>query len=413
MDDNKNDQSQLQPAYNSKDAADSIRQKINSIHGIEPEAKEELSDAKEKNHHHSKHQKYILGLQKSGMTTEQIQKSWHDYYMSLDNKEKNEVWNEFYDANKQVVVHAEAKQVQPPVHVDQSTYVSPSDYIDLDEKPKQRPIKRVKPRTRKPVKPKAEATPKKPASEIKKDLIDKVKKRSKSKWYQSFSSVIFGLGVGLVVIVIFLFSFFNERFIAPFITPSQNVSAQSLIIDPSGGQVSQSPLVIIPKINVEIPVEYNVPTTDENNIENLLEDGVVHYPTTAFPGQNGNGAIFGHSSNNILNPGKYKFAFVLLHQLQVGDTFTLDYNGTAYVYQIFKRDIVPPSDVGILNDIPGHTATFTLITCDPPGTSINRLYVVGDQISPSISSVTVQDLIRMRPLSRLHYQVTLRHFGVE
>ena len=27
-------------------------------------------------------------------------------------------------------------------------------------------------------------------------------------------------------------------------------------------------------------------------------------------------------------------------------------------------------------------ATFTLITCDPPGTSINRLVVVGEQISP-------------------------------
>lgn len=382
MDDDKHDNSKPEPAYNSNDAANSIRQKINSIHGIEPEAKEELSDAKEEHHHHSKHQKYILELQKSGKSTEQIQKDWHDYYLSLDNKEKNEVWDEFYAANKQAAPH----EITNSPHTEQSTYISPSDYVDTDEKIKKRPIKRVKPRTRKPTKPKAESSAKKPASEIKKDLLNKVQKRSKGVWYQRFGSILFGLGVGAIVLVIFLFSFFNERFIAPFITPSQNVSAQSLIIDPSGGEVSQSPLVIIPKINVEIPVIYNVPTTDENNIENLLEDGVVHYPTTAYPGQNGNGAIFGHSSNNILNPGKYKFAFVLLHQLQVGDTFTLDYNGTAYVYQIFKRAIVPPSDVSILNDVPGHTATFTLITCDPPGTSINRLYVVGDQISPSISS---------------------------
>jgi sortase (surface protein transpeptidase) len=36
--------------------------------------------------------------------------------------------------------------------------------------------------------------------------------------------------------------------------------------------------------------------------------------------------------------------------------------------------------------VPGHTATATLITCDPPGTSINRLIVVGDQISPDPST---------------------------
>jgi sortase A len=143
-----------------------------------------------------------------------------------------------------------------------------------------------------------------------------------------------------------------------------------------------TPEVIIPKINVEIPVDYNQTTTDEATIENALENGVVHYPTTSLPGQNGNTAYFGHSSNNIFNKGKYKFAFVLLHTLVPGDTFYLTYNSKVYVYKVITTTVVDPSNVGVLNAVPGQTATATLITCDPPGTSLHRLVVVGQQISP-------------------------------
>jgi len=43
--------------------------------------------------------------------------------------------------------------------------------------------------------------------------------------------------------------------------------------------VSPNPVIIIPKINVEIPVVYTVDTLDENAIETGLQQGVVHYTT--------------------------------------------------------------------------------------------------------------------------------------
>jgi LPXTG-site transpeptidase (sortase) family protein len=107
-----------------------------------------------------------------------------------------------------------------------------------------------------------------------------------------------------------------------------------------------------------------------------------------LPGQDGNAAFFGHSSNNIFNPGKYKFAFVLLHELVNGDTFYLTYSGQVYIYQVVSHQIVSPNDVAVLGSVSGQTATATLITCDPPGTSINRLVVVGKQISPDPNSNT-------------------------
>ncbi|HEY5152708.1 MAG TPA: sortase, partial [Candidatus Saccharimonadales bacterium] len=66
----------------------------------------------------------------------------------------------------------------------------------------------------------------------------------------------------------------------------------------------------------------------------------------------------------------------------------LSYNGKMYVYKVISRSIVDPSDVGVLNAVPGQTSTATLITCDPPGTSLHRLVVVGQQISPDPSGNT-------------------------
>jgi sortase (surface protein transpeptidase) len=76
---------------------------------------------------------------------------------------------------------------------------------------------------------------------------------------------------------------------------------------------------------------------------------------------------------------------VLLHKLVEGDTFYLTYSGKTYAYQVISKRVVQPTEVGVLGPVPNETATATLITCDPPGTSINRLVVVGRQISPDPS----------------------------
>jgi len=214
-------------------------------------------------------------------------------------------------------------------------------------------------------------------------IATKVSARGKLKPKHHLQSLLFGLGMGLAVLTIFMFGFFNERFVAPFITPSKTASASPIIIDPnSSGTVGPESKLIIPKLNVEVPVVYDVPSNEEKDIQKGLEDGVVHYPTTPFPGQKGNVSIVGHSSNNIFNPGKYKYVFTLLNRLQEGDTFFINYNGQRYVYKIYKKHIVKPSDVYVLGPQSEKESTATLITCDPPGTNVNRLVLVGEQVSP-------------------------------
>lgn len=143
--------------------------------------------------------------------------------------------------------------------------------------------------------------------------------------------------------------------------------------------------ITIAKINVHAPVVYE-PSIQEAAIQKSLQSGVVHYGNTAKPGEVGNTAIFGHSSNDWWEPGNFKFVFVLLDKLAPGDQITVDYQSQRYVYEVTGSKIVEPTNVGVLN--PTKEPTLTLITCTPPGTSLKRLVVTAKQISPNPSTAT-------------------------
>jgi LPXTG-site transpeptidase (sortase) family protein len=344
---------------NSELAADIIRRKLTAIYNKEPDATTEQSEA-ELVQPRSKHQEFMHTLAHSGKSLAQIQTDWHQYYVNLPDDEKHQVWQEFYE-NYNRSSHALLQPQAAPAPV----IATPQ--IDQSQPPKARPT------------PRPSET--KSYSDIKSQIIKKVAVRGKLSKKHHVQSIAFGLGTGAIVMVIMLFGFFNEQFIAPFITPSRTVSNTPIIADPNSIVASGGPEVIIPKINVEIPVVYDQPSIEEHAIQSSLENGVVHYATTPAPGEKGNAVIFGHSSNNILNKGKYKFAFVLLKRLEVGDTFMLTKDGKRYSYKVYDRKIVKPEDVSVLGAT-DKTATATLITCDPPGTSLNRLVVTGEQISP-------------------------------
>lgn len=376
--------------YNRDAAVSLIRQKVAALYAGEPDIKEELEEAAQPMAQPSRHQQFMKQLSTSGKPLAQIQTEWHNYYAGLPDEEKHQVWREFYQNNSRqpsaytsfVTGRPSSPNTAPQApasaiaNVPAGLSASPAlakpvavvgDYLpSLNYEARQ---KRRGDRSR---------------GQIKKQLLDKigVSAETQSRAKEQAKSLIFGLGTGVLVLLIFLFGFFNEMFIAPFIQPSRHVSATPIILNSDSVAVSDIPEVIIPKINVQIPTVFDNKSVKEEDVQSALERGVTHYPTTAVPGQQGNTAFFGHSSNNIFNKGKYKFAFVLLHELVPGDIFYLTYDKKVYTYKVFDKKIVPPSEVGVLNNVAGKIATATLITCDPPGTSTNRLVVWGEQISP-------------------------------
>lgn len=337
-------------------AADLVRQKLQQLYSDEPDARGELQESKSAIHR-SKHQDYMLRLSQSGKSLAEIQTAWHEYYRDLPDNEKHQVWQEFYqEHNKRSQTAAPTASVATVSPQQQTAHSTPKYAYDSRSE-----------------------------HDIKKQLLSQVHRRSKHKKPSHLKSLMFGLSSGFVVLILLLFGFFNERFLAPFITPSKSISATPIIIDPNSSAVGPESKIIIPKINVEIPIVFTETSIDENAIQKALEQGVVHYATTSKPGEKGNGAIFGHSSNNLLNKGNYKFAFVLLKRLEAGDTFIVQKDGKRYVYRVFTKKVVKPEDIAVLSDSHGKPATFSLITCDPPGTSINRLVVTGEQITPDPS----------------------------
>lgn len=356
---------QITGAVGSDQAAEIIRQKLSKIYEQEPDATSELAEAEEQTHR-SKHQEFMYKLGASGKDLATIQTEWHHYYESLPDDQKHTVWQEFY-ASQSSVGQQQIKAIKAGLG-SQSTN---------PDKARSTKARTQKPKTKKPSIRDARST-----KEVKAAIKDTVTAGGKLETKHHVQSLLFGLGMGLIVLIIFLFGFFNEVVIAPFVQPSRASASTPLIVSSTDIAPTAQNEVIIPKINVQIPVIYEQKSTLESDIENSLESGVVHYPTTAKPGELGNAAFFGHSSNNIFNKGKYKFAFVLLHTLVEGDTFYLTYNKKVYVYKVISKTVVEPTQVGVLGPVPGQTSTATLITCDPPGTSLRRMVIVGKQISP-------------------------------
>jgi sortase A len=340
-------------------AVELVREKLAKLYGKEPSAETEAEEV-ETIIHRSKHQQFMYELTTSGKSLADIQTEWHHYYTSLPDDEKHQVWREFYENQEKASKHTESKKPAPKSHKRPVT----SAPIYITHSPQTVP----------------QNTDQRTVGEVKSQLFEKINAGGKLTPMHHVKSLLFGLSLAAFVGLLVSFTLFNEVFIAPFISPARSVSATP-IIGSQTGDVGPEAKIIIPKINLEVPVVFDMDTVAETEVQKALEGGVVHYASTPNPGEQGNSSIVGHSSNNILNSGKYKFAFVLLKRLEAEDTFFVQKDGIRYTYKVYKKEIVSPDNVAVLGtqDRPN---TMTLITCDPPGTSLNRLIIVGEQISP-------------------------------
>ena len=190
----------------------------------------------------------------------------------------------------------------------------------------------------------------------------------------------------ICVMLVFLFLQYNRVLfsnVQAYISPG-NIDPANIIVNPNTDvAVSPDPKLIIPKINVDVPVDYNT-TPDYDAQMKAMENGVAWFGipgADSKPGQVGNTVLSGHSSNDIIDKGDYKFIFARLDQLASGDTIYVNYQGKRYSYTVTKKEVVKPTDVQKLvykTDKP----ILTLITCTPLGTSTNRLLVTAEQVSP-------------------------------
>ncbi len=222
----------------------------------------------------------------------------------------------------------------------------------------------------------------------------KIKSLPGSKVKLSFKKHILPPLAGLMAAVA-VFGFFNSQFLSARIAYYVHAhQAVTTTVSPPAATVAHvdptaPPQIVINKINVKAPINFNLDAVNEGAFQLALRDGVVHYPGTAVPGQTGNVVIFGHSSGQWWAPGHYKFVFTLLDKLTYGDTMYIDYQGIRYTYQVTTISVVKPTDLSVLNQ--GSEHNLTLITCTPVGTSAKRLIIRANQTSPAVTAPVIDD----------------------
>ena len=135
--------------------------------------------------------------------------------------------------------------------------------------------------------------------------------------------------------------------------------------------------IVVPKIGANARVIAEVNPFDSAIYQKALTQGVAHAAGTVYPGEEGNTFLFAHSSDNFYNANRYNSVFYLLKKLEKGDEFYLIYERELYKYMVTEVKTVSPEAVEYLAGGTG-AKTAILMTCWPPGTTLNRLIVEGE-----------------------------------
>ncbi len=155
------------------------------------------------------------------------------------------------------------------------------------------------------------------------------------------------------------YPFIKEFFFPPNISQEQRISSDFSIEIPSQKIFSK----VIP----------NVDPFNESEYIEKLKNGVAQAKGTSMPGEKGTVYMFAHSSDVPWRITRYNTAFFKLEFVKNGDEIIIRKNGLSYIYRVYEKKTVWPSDVKYLKEDQGDV--LILQTCTPIGTALQRLLV--------------------------------------
>lgn len=131
----------------------------------------------------------------------------------------------------------------------------------------------------------------------------------------------------------------------------------------------------IPKLNLSVPLIWS---KDPSTFDADLTKGVIHYPGTALPSENGIVYVSGHSSDYIWKRNPMQNVFARINQLSAGDDVFIDVYGKDgkvynFRYQVQTNKTYAADDQTQFIDSSG--SKLNLSTCWPIGTQKDRLVV--------------------------------------
>jgi len=131
-------------------------------------------------------------------------------------------------------------------------------------------------------------------------------------------------------------------------------------------------LLSIPKLRI-VNAQVKIGSDD-------LAQNLIHFGGSGIPGKFGNSVIFGHSVlPAFYDPSNYLTIFSLLPTLEENDDIFVKFDGMDYRFKVENQIFTTPEDVSGLEQR-YDDAYLTLVTCVPPGTYWQRLWLTARQV---------------------------------
>jgi LPXTG-site transpeptidase (sortase) family protein len=132
--------------------------------------------------------------------------------------------------------------------------------------------------------------------------------------------------------------------------------------------------IYIPKTKTLAPIVVEN-SDDENVLLASLNRGVLLFPGSVEPGQNGSTVLLGHSSASIWSGGEYKSVFSLLNKLDKRDVIKVYFDNEEFVYRVSQVNIFSVEKANEVVTNSSGPNTLFLSSCWPLGTPWNRIVV--------------------------------------
>lgn len=147
--------------------------------------------------------------------------------------------------------------------------------------------------------------------------------------------------------------------------PSDIIETTAAALEPekpaAPAPVNPIGIVKIPKIKVNLPILEGATTRN-------MKVGAGWLPETSKLGEVGNTALAAHRSYTY---GRF---FNRLDELEIGDEIIIEANGREYLYTVFNKVVVEPTDRSVLARNKTDSI-LTLITCTPIKVATHRLII--------------------------------------
>ncbi len=129
----------------------------------------------------------------------------------------------------------------------------------------------------------------------------------------------------------------------------------------------------IPKLGLKAPIAF-AQNNDLETLRQALQEGVLYYPSSVLPNEQGDIIILGHSAPLLWPEVNYDKVFNGLNTLEKGDKIKLFFNGWSYLYQVEEKFFVEGGEEIMPTNQTKDSFLF-LISCWPLGSREKRIII--------------------------------------